>query len=91
MSSNDVWRAASPRNAAIWLTSLTVPWWVAGGWAIDPFVGRETRPHHDFDVGIFRHDVFAFIALLSSWEFLLRDSLAATSPHHPWLAALESV
>jgi hypothetical protein len=32
------------------------PWAVAGGWAIDLFVGRETRPHADVDIATFRVD-----------------------------------
>ncbi|MFV1960071.1 MAG: nucleotidyltransferase domain-containing protein [Planctomycetota bacterium] len=31
-------------------------WWVAGGWAIDLFVGRRTRDHRDVDVMIPRSD-----------------------------------
>jgi hypothetical protein len=30
------------------------PWWVAGGWAIDLFVGRVTREHGDVEMGVFR-------------------------------------
>jgi len=29
-------------------------WWVAGGWAIDLFVGRVTREHGDVEIGTFR-------------------------------------
>src|SRR5437773_12134200 len=32
------------------LTVAGVPWWVAGGWAIDALVGEQTRDHHDVDV-----------------------------------------
>ncbi len=31
-------------------------WWVAGGWAVDLFLGRETRPHADFEIAIDRRD-----------------------------------
>src|SRR5207248_2380289 len=31
------------------------PWFVLGGWAIDLFVGRVTRPHGDREMGVFRH------------------------------------
>jgi len=31
-------------------------WGIAGGWAIDLFVGRQTRPHADIDVAILRDD-----------------------------------
>jgi lincosamide nucleotidyltransferase A/C/D/E len=32
------------------LTAADVPWWVAGGWAVDALVGEQTRPHDDVDV-----------------------------------------
>ena len=31
-------------------------WGIAGGWAIDLFVGRQMRPHADIDVAILRDD-----------------------------------
>lgn len=31
-------------------------WGIAGGWAIDLFVGRQMRPHVDIDVAILRDD-----------------------------------
>lgn len=35
---------------------LPVPWYVAGGWAIDLFVGRLTRNHQDVDILVARAD-----------------------------------
>src|SRR4051794_4265974 len=32
------------------------PWWIAGGWAIDLFLDRVTRPHGDLEIGIWRDD-----------------------------------
>lgn len=32
------------------------PWFIAGGWAIDLFLGRETRAHGDLEIGIYRAD-----------------------------------
>ena len=31
-----------------------VDWWIAGGRAIDLYLGWETRPHEDVDVEMFR-------------------------------------
>lgn len=33
---------------------LAAPWYLAGGWAIDLFVGRVTRDHHDVDIVVAR-------------------------------------
>lgn len=32
------------------------PWAIAGGWAIDLFLGRRTRQHADVDIAILRSD-----------------------------------
>jgi hypothetical protein len=63
------WRQVQPREAATWLSPLTITWWFAGGWALDLFVGTVTRRHQDLDVGIFRRDALAVFASLPAWEF----------------------
>ena len=42
-------------------------WFVAGGWALDLFLGRETRAHEDIEVAIFRRDQEAIWRHLSGW------------------------
>lgn len=44
------------------------PWWVAGGWAIDLHIGRQTRKHEDTDVLIRRSDHLALHDVLPGWE-----------------------
>ncbi len=43
-------------------------WWIAGGHAIDLFVGRSTRPHEDIDVQLLRADESRLRGLLTGWE-----------------------
>jgi len=38
------------------LAANNIPWAVAGGWALDLFLGRQTREHADLDVAIWRAD-----------------------------------
>ncbi|MGM7683701.1 nucleotidyltransferase domain-containing protein [Cytobacillus sp. Hm23] len=38
------------------MSSYNKPWFIAGGWAIDLFIGKQTRPHHDLEIAIFRKD-----------------------------------
>jgi hypothetical protein len=66
---NAVWRQTKPVEVQEWLHSLSVPWWIAGGWALDLFLGQVTRPHADIDVGIFRRDTVNACTTLSEWEF----------------------
>lgn len=47
-------------------------WCVAGGWAIDLFLERETRPHDDIEIAIFRRDQISMQKHLDGW--LLRKA-----------------
>jgi len=38
------------------VSDLAVPWYIAGGWGIDLFVGRVTRDHQDVDLVLARTD-----------------------------------
>lgn len=57
----DAWQPWPPRVAADRLAGLEVPWYVAGGWAVDLFRGGPTREHEDLEVAVpQRH--FALVA-----------------------------
>ncbi|HEX8564592.1 MAG TPA: hypothetical protein VF648_02905 [Pyrinomonadaceae bacterium] len=43
-------------KAADLMREFEPDWFVAGGWAIDLFLGKETRPHEDIEIAIFRRD-----------------------------------
>lgn len=63
-----VWEPLDPASALALLESLDVPWWVAGGWAIDLFHGAPTRAHGDFDIEVLRRDQLAVRRHLRSWD-----------------------
>jgi hypothetical protein len=46
----------TPAEARDLLAGLRVPWWVAGGWAIEAFTGVP-RHHEDIDLSAFRRDL----------------------------------
>ena len=58
--------------AAQELQDLRVPWRVASGWALDLFLGRVTRVHHDVDVEIARDDQLALYEYMTTrgWKFV---------------------
>ncbi|MFT3799789.1 MAG: hypothetical protein QM766_01090 [Burkholderiaceae bacterium] len=64
----DRWDPASPGDAAAWFANVAAPWWIAGGWAIDIFLDRETRPHEDLDVSVLRPDVGQLIGSIPDFE-----------------------
>ena len=63
-----VWDPLSPAEAQELFSGLSAPWWISGGWAIDLFIGHQTRPHGDLDVLILRDDQLIFQKHLSHWD-----------------------
>jgi len=51
----DAWDAWTPHEAALHLALLEAPWYVAAGWALDLFLGRQTREHDDLEIGVPAH------------------------------------
>lgn len=43
-------------SASSALDAANLEHWFFGGWAVDLWVGRPTRPHDDIDVLVWRHD-----------------------------------
>lgn len=66
----EAWRGAwTPAEAAEKLSGLQVPWCVVGGWAIDLFLGRQTRPHGDLEIAVVKSDLPAVRAHLAGYRF----------------------
>ncbi|HWZ62491.1 MAG TPA: hypothetical protein VNX02_05670 [Steroidobacteraceae bacterium] len=63
------WQRLHPREARSLLGQMRLPWWIAGGWALDLYIGRQGRPHKDLDIGILRRDARAVLLALDGWEF----------------------
>jgi hypothetical protein len=42
-------------------------WFVAGGWAIDLFLEKETRSHQDIEIAVFRRDQAALHSHFDGW------------------------
>lgn len=51
------------------MRGFPAPWCIAGGWALDLFLGRVTRPHADVDLALFREDQTALQRHFVDWEF----------------------
>jgi hypothetical protein len=62
------WAISRPEDAVLWFSSASVHWWIAGGWALDLFLGRQTREHGDLDIGVLRRDSAQLLSALSNWE-----------------------
>lgn len=60
---HDAWSAWHPAALARRLSGVLRPWCVVGGWALDLWHGRETRPHEDLEFTILRGDFPVFRAI----------------------------
>lgn len=80
------WQPWSPQEVARFFAPLSIPWWIAGGWAIDLFLGRQTREHEDIDVQILRRDQQAVRALFGAWDVqaALQPPRDEAWPFRPW-------
>jgi hypothetical protein len=82
----------TPSEIARRLDGVAAPWAVAAGWALDLFLGRQTRRHSDLEIAIpaarfpeIRFPGYVFDAVSSGriWRNAVEDGLAAT--HQTWL------
>jgi hypothetical protein len=62
------WRPLTIPEVAARFECTDVDWWIAGGHAIDLFLGWETRPHADLDVEMFRKDREVLFDVFDGWE-----------------------
>lgn len=55
------------------LSGFQYPWFIAGGWAIDLYLGRETREHSDIEIAIFRENQLHLKEFLTGWNLYKVD------------------
>jgi hypothetical protein len=90
---NPVWNPWRPRELADRLRGVVVPWYVAGGWALDLYRGVESRKHEDLEVGVPVAGFAAIRSALGEFEFDVvldgrrwpLDSPAFASSHQTWV------
>lgn len=67
------WSPIHPNEAYDIFSKVDKPWWIAGGWAIEYFVGDSFRGHDDIDILILRKDQLDFQKALDGWEIYVSD------------------
>ncbi len=58
-----------PLKIAVLMADFERPWFFAGGWALDLFLGQVTREHDDIEIGLLRSDQLAIQTYLNGWQF----------------------
>ena len=75
------------RPAASALAQASFPWWVAGGWALDLYLGRRIRPRKDIDIAVLRRDQLALRGQLLGWDIrVAHDAALSHWPPGVWLS-----
>ncbi|MBE1605254.1 nucleotidyltransferase domain-containing protein [Actinopolymorpha pittospori] len=83
------WEPMSVAEATALFGRLTTPWWIAGGYAIELFVGSPFRPHDDIDVLLLRRDQQKVHEVLAGWDIQAADPPGTLRPWpaDEWLPA----
>lgn len=68
-----MWEPFGVAELAGVLRPIAVPWWVAGGYALEAFAGRAWREHDDIDAGAFRPDHATIRRALLDWDVHVAD------------------
>ncbi|HYZ13571.1 MAG TPA: hypothetical protein VFA08_08200 [Actinomycetota bacterium] len=73
------------------LMSTLRPWWaLCGGWAVDAWIGEQTRDHVDIDIVTFAEDQGTVFERLSAWNLIARDALVDQETTGLWDAGVSS-
>ncbi|MFK0378604.1 nucleotidyltransferase domain-containing protein [Pandoraea sp. NPDC090278] len=65
----EAWEAWHPVELAQRLRDISLPWCVAGGWALDLWHGVQTREHSDLEFAILRENFSVFRQAFSDLDF----------------------
>ena len=72
------WQAWTPEELSQRLRQVSRPWSVVGGWALDLWLGRQTRDHGDLEFTVLRDDFLLFRQALAPLQFYtVRDGTFA--------------
>jgi aminoglycoside-2''-adenylyltransferase len=74
------WEPLTPAEVIGRFDGITEPWWIAGGYAIELFVGRPLRSHGDIDVLLLRRDQALIHHVLPGWDIHAADPPGSLRP-----------
>lgn len=89
-----LWAAWTPGAVAERKSGVAVPWYVAGGWALELFTEGAARAHHDLEIGVPKGRFGEIIAAFPGFEWdviadgrILPFPAEAENQHQTWLRA----
>jgi hypothetical protein len=66
------------------LAAFPAEWFLCGGWAVDAWLGRQTREHPDVDIALFQEDQRAIFDLLAGWQLIAHDISVESDSTEAW-------
>lgn len=74
------WEHMDPDEVAAAMAGYPRPWWVAGGFAIEAFLGAPLRDHVDIDISALHRDQRLLQVQLGGWELSAADPPGTLRP-----------
>jgi len=71
-------------RAAGVMSTFRPRWSLCGGWAVDAWLGRQTREHADIDIAAFQDDQHAIFDHLAGWRLIAHDPNVAGDTSERW-------
>lgn len=71
------------RIAAL-MSTFAPTWFLCGGWAVDAWLGRQSRDHDDLDITIFHEDQQALFQQLAGFQLVADETSAAGDTSERW-------
>jgi hypothetical protein len=68
------WESWTPEDVASRLSGTSARWYVVAGWALDLFLGRQSRPHEDIEIGVPAKSFPEIREALAEYDFDVVDS-----------------
>jgi len=68
------WEPWTPEDVASRLLGTSARWYVVAGWALDLFVGRQSRPHDDIEIGVPAESFSEIREVFADYDFDVVDS-----------------
>lgn len=88
------WDAWTPSDVVEILSGVDAPWYVAGGWSVDLFLGGERRSHADLEIAVPKNRFGDLAAALAEYELhvvtggetkAVADAADLETTHQTWV------
>jgi hypothetical protein len=77
-------RPGAVANVAEVMSAFAKPWALCGGWAIDAWLGRQSRDHGDIDITVCVQDGGALYEYLDGWHLVAHDAVDPGPTEELW-------